>query len=83
MHTAFFIRKNAKILQDYNKDQIFEATILATLAIPTRLMKGVTMDMAHFPGLAPMHIIEKTEVSPSRPTASREHQPVQQTLSTR
>jgi hypothetical protein len=32
--------KNTKALQDYNKDQISEATILEKLAIPTRLMKG-------------------------------------------
>jgi hypothetical protein len=74
MHTAFFIRK--KTLQDYNKDQISKSTILATLAIPTRLMKGVTMDMAHCLGLTPMHIIIKPEASPSRPTAIQEHQPV-------
>jgi hypothetical protein len=82
MHTTFFIRKNTKALQDYNKDQISEATILAALAIPRKLMKGVTMDKAHCPGLAPTHIIEKPEASPNRPIASREHQLVQQTLST-
>jgi hypothetical protein len=68
------LEKNTKALQDYNKDQICEATILATLAIPRRLMKGVTMDKAHCPGIAPTHIIEKLEASPNRPTASREHQ---------
>jgi hypothetical protein len=71
------LEKNTKALQYYNKDQISESTILATLAIPTRLMKEVTIDRAHCPGLAPMHIIEKTEALPSCPAVSREQHPVQ------
>jgi hypothetical protein len=41
MHTSLFIRLFIKTLQKEYKDQ-YEATILATSAKPTRLVKGTT-----------------------------------------
>jgi hypothetical protein len=52
----FFIRLFRKVLQNKYKDQ-YKATIPATLAKPTRLMKGVTKSRANFFDLAPKHII--------------------------
>jgi hypothetical protein len=78
--SASFITLFTKVLYNEYKDQS-EATILATHIKPTRLMKGVIKNRANCPGNAPMHLIVTPKASPSRPTASREHQPVQQTLS--
>jgi hypothetical protein len=48
-HNFLYYKKNTKALREYNKDQISETTILTTLDIPTRPIKGVTMDRAHCP----------------------------------
>jgi hypothetical protein len=82
LYNFYFIRLFTKVIQDEYKDQS-EATILATFAKITRLMKGVTKNTANCPDLEPTHIIVMPEASPSRPTTSREHQPVHQTLSAR
>jgi hypothetical protein len=58
-----FIRLFIKTLHEKYNGQS-EAAILATPAIPTRLMKGVTMDMANCPDLAPTHIIVNLKASP-------------------
>jgi hypothetical protein len=79
---SFFIKLFTKALQEEYKYKS-EATIVAIKAKSTRLAKGVTKNRANCPDHAPMHIIKILEDSPSRPTAIREHQPVQLTLSER